>query len=73
MDTVIFVNSGFVHSIRPLRKGILSSSEANDLALRMARDFTKHHDAIVVDQSVLKSLLESFIKKEMCYLPLTKS
>ncbi|GMR47124.1 hypothetical protein PMAYCL1PPCAC_17319, partial [Pristionchus mayeri] len=36
MDTVIFVNSG---------------SEANDLALRLSRDYTKHFDAIVVDHA----------------------
>uniref|UniRef100_A0A915BFR8 Alanine--glyoxylate aminotransferase 2-like n=1 Tax=Parascaris univalens TaxID=6257 RepID=A0A915BFR8_PARUN len=36
LDTVLFCNSG---------------SEANDLALRLARDFTKHHDAIVLDHA----------------------
>ncbi|KHN88300.1 Alanine--glyoxylate aminotransferase 2-like [Toxocara canis] len=36
LDTVLFCNSG---------------SEANDLALRLARDFTQHHDTIVVDHA----------------------
>ncbi|CAJ0931069.1 unnamed protein product, partial [Mesorhabditis belari] len=36
LDTVLFCNSG---------------SEANDLALRLARDFSKHTDAIVVDHA----------------------
>ncbi|CAJ0558565.1 unnamed protein product, partial [Mesorhabditis spiculigera] len=36
LDTVLFCNSG---------------SEANDLALRLARDFTKHTDAIVIDHA----------------------
>ncbi|CAI4223797.1 unnamed protein product [Auanema sp. JU1783] len=35
-DTVLFCNSG---------------SEANDLALQLARDFTKHSDAIVIDHA----------------------
>jgi len=36
LDTILFCNSG---------------SEANDLALRLARDFTKHHDVIVLDHA----------------------
>jgi ethanolamine-phosphate phospho-lyase len=36
LDTVLFCNSG---------------SEANDLALRLARDYTKHTDAIVIDHA----------------------
>lgn len=36
LDTVLFCNSG---------------SEANDLALRLARDFTRHRDVIVVDHA----------------------
>ncbi|PAV67426.1 hypothetical protein WR25_19475 isoform B [Diploscapter pachys] len=36
LDTVLFCNSG---------------SEANDLALRLARDYTQHKDAIVVDHA----------------------
>ncbi|CAI5447178.1 unnamed protein product [Caenorhabditis angaria] len=36
LDTILFCNSG---------------SEANDLALRLARDYTKHHDAIVIEHA----------------------
>lgn len=36
LDTVLFCNSG---------------SEANDLALQLARDYTKHTDAIVIDHA----------------------
>ncbi|EFO89404.1 hypothetical protein CRE_20534 [Caenorhabditis remanei] len=36
LDTVLFCNSG---------------SEANDLALRLARDYTKHKDAIVIEHA----------------------
>lgn len=31
----------------------LFSSEANDLAVRLARDFTQNHDVVVLDQYVL--------------------
>ncbi|PAV62333.1 hypothetical protein WR25_16726 [Diploscapter pachys] len=41
LDTVLFCNSG---------------SEANDLALRLARDYTQHKDAIVVDQYAFQVL-----------------
>ncbi|TMS37739.1 hypothetical protein L596_004613 [Steinernema carpocapsae] len=36
IDTILFCNSG---------------SEANDLALRLARDYTKHYDAIVLENA----------------------
>uniref|UniRef100_A0A1I8AMK9 Aminotran_5 domain-containing protein n=1 Tax=Steinernema glaseri TaxID=37863 RepID=A0A1I8AMK9_9BILA len=36
LDTILFCNSG---------------SEANDLALRLARDYTKHYDAIVLENA----------------------
>uniref|UniRef100_A0AC34QE14 Uncharacterized protein n=1 Tax=Panagrolaimus sp. JU765 TaxID=591449 RepID=A0AC34QE14_9BILA len=36
LDTILFCNSG---------------SEANDLAVRLARDFTKHHDVVVLDHA----------------------
>lgn len=33
-----------------LGQGVFFSSEANDLALRLARDFTKQKDAVILDQ-----------------------
>lgn len=36
LDTILFCNSG---------------SEANDLAVRLARDYTKNHDVVVLDHA----------------------
>uniref|UniRef100_A0A1I7XT01 Aminotran_1_2 domain-containing protein n=1 Tax=Heterorhabditis bacteriophora TaxID=37862 RepID=A0A1I7XT01_HETBA len=53
LDTVLFCNSGQEFNLKRYLKRRYSYqiSEANDLALRLARDYTGHTDAIVIDHA----------------------